>query len=201
MTKTEFSDIIISIWEGGETTSQRKPDPREIWILADAAMSELIYLDNKEKPNSEIDGRFFTAEILNVVFNAVRHKKYITLTSPPLIGAGGSAIILISPVQDDSKQFIMASLVENFLTNGLEVDRLSDVSFSLENNTVFFDKLPSQYSQVLVRSVKAISGLGEDETIPIAEHLMNSVFDSVLQKIGIQKQQAEKIVNIYKDGA
>ena len=199
MTKLELSDLIISIWEGGETTSQRKPDPREIWLLADAAMSELIYLDFRQ--NKAVDGRFFTSETFTVNFNSTRNKKYITLSSAPLISPDGSALLLISSVQNDKNQFIMATPVEGFLTDGLEVGNLNDTSFVIENTTVFFEKLPNELSEVLVKIVKAISGLSETATIPIADHLMNKVLDIVLQKIGIQKQVADKVVNIYKDGA
>jgi len=201
MTRSEFSDLVISIWEGGEVTSQRKPDPREVWLLMDAAMSQLIYEDYKQLKNTEIDGRYFSpAEILPVEFNAVRNNKFTTLTSAPLVSPQGSAIILINPVQDDNKQFIMATAAEGWLTDGLEVGNLhNDVSFVLENKIVFYEDMPPQYTQVLVRSVKAISGLDENATIPVGDHLLNSILDIVLQKMGIQEQQAEKVVNIYKD--
>lgn len=198
MTKEEFSDLVTSIWEGGEVTSQRKPDPREIWLLADAAMGELIYNDFKETSN--IDGRFFTSEVLNVNLNTERNKKYITLTSAPLLSPKGNAVVLISPVQDDTDQFIMITPIRNFFKRGRErVD--NKTYFWLENKTVFFDNLPLEYSKLLSRSVKAIADLASNETIPIAEHILNSVLDIVLQKVGIQKKVADKAVNIYKDGA
>ena len=190
-TKKTLAELTVSIIEGGKVTSQKIPDLREVYVVIEGAVPQLIHADIKE--NMEVDGRFFSPALtLSVLTDTARNKKYTTLPTNPILSPQGNALILINPIQNDSDQFLMATLAESWLTKGLEVGDLKVTSFHLENKTVFYENIPPQYTQVLVRMVSSIADLGEDTVIPLPDHLQPLLLQMVLQVFGIQQQAIDK---------
>jgi len=182
----EFHELAVSLWQAGNTNSLKRPDFREVDILADIARNGAMgrYLES----HHDLMAEFYSPFYVKTKFDPIRSKWYLNL--PAGFVKLRESFIIISPVQNDSVQFIHTLSGDEWLFKGLDAENMEgQTSYKVENKKVIFKGLESQYhnSEVLVKMIANISNLSDTDTFPVPQMFEQEILDYVLSKLQIQE--------------
>lgn len=194
MTKAELGDMILLL--KGYSNQDAKLDVRLVWILADIALPKLIERKIKEDGEDVLD-LFIKSEVLGVLEDNVRKKKYVELLNYP-INISGKSIREVSATEGECDSFAIYKIGEQSIYCKLEAgNALGKPIATPEGKRVYLKNLPLLVDELLVKYIPKITSIDNEEEIPVPSDYELDLVDMIRTLVDEQKMTKE---DKYNDG-
>jgi hypothetical protein len=211
MTIGSAADQIIR--ELGYDSVDKRLDRRNVIKRMDAVRSEMMsvlanngsiqgdqYLIRINVTPSELPDIFYVSREADILLDEVRKKYYSNMPSEYVSFYSNNGIRVIKPVQADSGShyFINQKAGASVLYGSLESAALGGkVGYEVEGQKVYYNNLsPNTYTKVLITYIPSLSGLREDDEMPMTGELISLLLTKTRDSFIIQKSVPEdKVVD------
>jgi hypothetical protein len=124
--------------------------------------------------------------------NEERDERYIELPVP-LVNVSG-ALHSVTPMQDRKRPYPVLDAGEEAIYSSMDVASCMPFVY-LEGNKVWFNNAPKTTKTVLVRMLASVSGLSENDNIPVPNGRQKDLVDMVVERFVTQYQIVEDSTN------
>ncbi len=196
ITKEKIADQVIKAPQGGEITSFRKLDPREVYEAIEKARNALMQgiLDQ----GGILDGEFVTQyKHIAVQDDAVTYQKYSILPTRLVSFSDKEGIQQVSPMKNQAESFIRVSSGFQAIYGNLEAGKLNNkVGYYPERVKVGTDQslriyytnchLMANYPDVMIKMIASTYDFDDNEALPIPAAYEQQLVSMVFSELGIQ---------------
>lgn len=163
MTKYELVDgILLNL---GQNSQDRKFQPQQIAWTCDTVFGELM-LEWTKAGYSKSD--FAISSIVTVKKDTALNLKYIPLENALESVQSTNSLISVSKTQDRYNPFFMAKAGDIGIYSDLEAGNVSQPTYWIENNRMYFNNLEWFVSDVLVVAIPSINGMSDTDRLPLS---------------------------------
>lgn len=182
ITKRQISELLINIKSGGETSSESKFDEREIWVITEMVVNNLIA--QYFAATKEILGGFLLPfEDVPIEFNEKRNEYFSKLPARQLLIDGDGGIQQVSPMEDQQLVYIKRKHGALSTYRNLEAGNLlGRTSYYPEGDKIFYVALPKIMQKdgtVLIKQIASVESIDPDSALPIPSMSEIALFNTV----------------------
>lgn len=186
ITKEELADLVIINLSGGMQIDSIKYDKRDFYKYIDMAVSSLINAELKSKGRAwAADGSWIkTYDDVRIEWNDNRQVCFFNLPSPIVNIEGDLGLYSISPIEDETTQYIIGVKGSFAVFSNLEAAYLGDGVYEcyLEGDRVIFPNMPESKTgmYLLVSVIPDSSGLADNDPINVPGTMMDRLVDLII---------------------
>lgn len=176
MTKYELVDgILLNL---GQNSQDRKFQPQQIAWTCNTVFGELM-LEWTKAGYSKSD--FAISTVVETKKDNTLGLNYIPLENSLDAIQSSNSLISVSKVQDRGNPFFMAKGGDIGIYSALEAGNVSQPTYWIENNRMYFQNLSWFISEVLVIAIPSITGMSDTDKIPISNEQSAELTKRVMQ--------------------
>ena len=194
ITKEKIAQEVITASKGGQITSYRKLDPREVYEVIEKARNALMQgvLDSGGVLDGEFITQFKNVPILN---DMSTHQKYSIVPTRLVSFSDRESIQQVSSMKNQRDPFIRIYNGALGTYGSLEAGKISGkVGYYIERVKVgtdqslriYYVNCPFQYKDVMIKMIASTYDFDEDEALPIPAGFEQQLVAMVYQELGIQ---------------
>lgn len=193
MTPAELAEVTWRLL--GYTDQDKKPDDRLIVFAADKIRGSQIpsYANTYGSSSLQL---FCRTEVLPLLYDAVRDRKYVQLPYSILGMSKNMGLVQVSKVQEEERSFValqngMLSVYANLEAGGAAGKTI----YWLEGNKIFLKSPPPYATDILIKAIPSFSSVGWDEQIPQPYEFDGILIQGVKAELQEQKMTPDDKVN------
>ena len=201
ITKRQFAELIITELSGGDITMRNKYDERDVFRMADMAISDMIaaeYAQKKKMADSYINGNYVKVfEKVKVKWNNNRKVSYFDLPAEMIALDNDKGLRQVSFMEGETEPFTIIANGSVSIWDSLQVAS-GNGSFDVyvEGATVIIPDMPKGYAcKLLVKMICSTSNLDSDELLRLPAQGELALYEKVLKLFGVQQKTPQKMSN------
>lgn len=192
ITKEKIAQEVITASKGGQITSYRKLDPREVYEVIEKARNALMQgvLDSGGVLDGEFITQFKNVPILN---DMSTHQKYSIVPTRLVSFSDRESIQQVSSMKNQRDPFVRIHNLGMFgrLEAGAISGRVGYYPERVKIGTdqsirIYYENCPFQYKDVMIKMIASTYDFDEDEALPIPAGFEQQLVAMVYQELGIQ---------------
>jgi len=192
LTKQKFAELIRESKSGGDPESSSKYHDLVIFEVMELALNSLIarsFIENRNENSYNIHGDFVTPfPNVKVEFDAARNEKYSILPKRLISLPDNRGLRQVSPMQGQDHAFVKLPNGSNDTFSDLEAFNLDGrTGYYPERDKIYYRNLSDDITEVLVKMIASVDGLGVDEPLPIPAEYEADLFTTVKQMLEEEK--------------
>ncbi len=200
VTKGEFSELVIDLLSGGDSSTENKYHPEIVWKAAEFIYASIVaqsFFKDADGNAYDINGDFITAfKNVDVKLDSDRDEKYSDLPTGIISVKDNRGLRQVSSMKDQKTVFTLipnGALATHF---GLESSALNPYTeMYVEGGKIFYVNINKLADKVLIKMIGSISGLGIDNEIPIPANLEKALLDGTLEFLREPKATNQDKIN------
>lgn len=196
ITKRKIAARVLTQKAGGQVSSLRKIDPREVYEHIETVRN--LMMEKSIRESGHLDGEFVsTFRKIPVLHDTELNEKYSILPTRLISFSDFDGIRQVSAMKKQSTAFVKLENGSDGVYSGLEAYLLhGNAGYYTErtktgNDTsirIVYRHLPSDYDKVLIKMVASVYDFDEDEALPIPAAHEEELFQLVNQAFNEQEK-------------